>query len=745
MRRGISYSKSGFTKLATILIIVILCMGVNGITFFAPRATFVVNALPATADISLTITPDATKVVSGTLVHYLYNVSNTGDTALTGAIYDYTFGVVGNYVNLPPGSWVGFNVGHVITADTSNDRYRFGHGPVWHKCNFICICFRPNLHPTADISLTITPDETKVVSGTLVHYLYNVSNTGDTALTGAIYDYTFGVVGNYVNLPPGSWVGFNVGHVITADTSNDATAWGMDQFGTNVTSSASAFVQTYIPTADISLTITPDATKVVSGTLVHYLYNVSNTGDTALTGAIYDYTFGVVGNYVNVPPGSWVGFNVGHVITADTSNDATAWGMDQFGTNVTSSASAFVQTYIPTADISLTITPDATKVVSGTLVHYLYNVSNTGDTALTGAIYDYTFGVVGNYVNVPPGSWVGFNVGHVITADTSNDATAWGMDQFGTNVTSSASAFVQTYIPTADISLTITPDATKVVSGTLVHYLYNVSNTGDTALTGAIYDYTFGVVGAFTNLQPGDSVCFTETCVLKSNAYNVAIVTATDPFGQEVRGTASCFVRVCWPSPSPVITVTSPNGGESWVQGSCQTIKWSSDGSVGSYVKIELLKDGVVNRVLVSSTPNDGSWVWTISSKQTAGTDYTIRITSTSKSAIADSSNDNFAIKSEKTGKLPVTPPNCGESWRHGTTHAITWSKSGSTGPYVKIELLKDGVVNRIITSRTLNDCYYRWYIPSSLTPGNDYKIRITSIANPWIKESSNNNFIIVT
>jgi len=92
------------------------------------------------------------------------------------------------------------------------------------------------------------------------------------------------------------------------------------------------------------------------------------------------------------------------------------------------------------------------------------------------------------------------------------------------------------------------------------------------------------------------------------------------------------------------LTVTSPNGGQQWIRGTTHTSSWTKTGSSGSYVKIELLKGGVVNRVITSSTPNDGSYSWTISSTQTRGTDYKVRITSTSNTAIADSSNSNFAI-----------------------------------------------------------------------------------------------------
>jgi 5-hydroxyisourate hydrolase-like protein (transthyretin family) len=154
------------------------------------------------------------------------------------------------------------------------------------------------------------------------------------------------------------------------------------------------------------------------------------------------------------------------------------------------------------------------------------------------------------------------------------------------------------------------------------------------------------------------------------------------------------------------------------------------------------MKSGVLNKVIVSSTPNDGSYSWTIPSTQTLGTDYKIRITSTSNAAITDSSNSNFAIVA---GTLTVTSPNGGQSWKRGTAHTITWSKSGSPGSYVKIELLKGGVLNKVIASSTANDGSYSWTIPSTQTAGTNYKIRITSTTYASITDSSNTNFSITT
>jgi hypothetical protein len=105
--------------------------------------------------------------------------------------------------------------------------------------------------------------------------------------------------------------------------------------------------------------------------------------------------------------------------------------------------------------------------------------------------------------------------------------------------------------------------------------------------------------------------------------------------------------RVFRTMPLPTITVVTPNGGESWKAGTRHTISWTYTGISGN-VKIELIKGGVLNRVITNSTPigagGNGSFSWVIPSNQTAGTDYKIRVTSLSEPACTDTSNNNFTI-----------------------------------------------------------------------------------------------------
>ena len=68
------------------------------------------------------------------------------------------------------------------------------------------------------------------------------------------------------------------------------------------------------------------------------------------------------------------------------------------------------------------------------------------------------------------------------------------------------------------------------------------------------------------------------------------------------------------PTPAPSITVTSPNGGESWDRSVSQTLTWSYTGSPGSTVTIVLLKGTTTIGTIADNVPigssGKGSYIW---------------------------------------------------------------------------------------------------------------------------------------
>ena len=88
-------------------------------------------------------------------------------------------------------------------------------------------------------------------------------------------------------------------------------------------------------------------------------------------------------------------------------------------------------------------------------------------------------------------------------------------------------------------------------------------------------------------------------------------------------------------SVSSSITVTAPTTGVSWARGSSHAIKWSSTGSPGADVKIQLLKSGVVVKTITTSVlTSAGTFTWKVPSTLSPATSYQIKIISTTNSTV---------------------------------------------------------------------------------------------------------------
>ncbi|MCP3138707.1 lamin tail domain-containing protein [Pyxidicoccus xibeiensis] len=89
------------------------------------------------------------------------------------------------------------------------------------------------------------------------------------------------------------------------------------------------------------------------------------------------------------------------------------------------------------------------------------------------------------------------------------------------------------------------------------------------------------------------------------------------------------------------ITVTSPNGGESWTAGSARTISWSASGVTN--VRVEYTLNGSTWSTVSSSTSaSAGSIAWTVPS--TASTAARVRVSDAANASISDTSNGAFTI-----------------------------------------------------------------------------------------------------
>ena len=90
------------------------------------------------------------------------------------------------------------------------------------------------------------------------------------------------------------------------------------------------------------------------------------------------------------------------------------------------------------------------------------------------------------------------------------------------------------------------------------------------------------------------------------------------------------------------VTVTAPNGGETWGVGTMQNITWTSSGVTD--VKIELSTDNGSNwSDIIASTPSSGTYNWTV--PNTPSTQCLVRISDVSNPSTMDESDAVFTIE----------------------------------------------------------------------------------------------------
>ena len=186
------------------------------------------------------------------------------------------------------------------------------------------------------------------------------------------------------------------------------------------------------------------------------------------------------------------------------------------------------------------------------------------------------------------------------------------------------------------------------------------------------------------------------------------------------------------------LTLTDPDGGEEWEGGSEQEITWTSTGSI-SNVKLEYSKDNFVSdiNVIESSTPNDGTYDWTLPFD--ASTTVRVRVSNATNSSVNDVSDADFTITGDS---LTLTAPNGGQNWEVGDMESITWSSSGSI-TNVKLEYSTDGFssdINTIVAS-TPNDGSYTWILPND--PSTNVRVRVSNVLYSGVNDVSNADFTI--
>jgi hypothetical protein len=309
----------------------------------------------------------------------------------------------------------------------------------------------------------------------------------------------------------------------------------------------------------------------------------------------------------------------------------------------------------------------------------------------------------------------------------------------------------------SDATVLDTSNSNFSIKGQLV---MQIPNGGEVWTVAGVQNIQWSKFGAIVNVSlqystdsggtwPGGNVITASTAADPAPVDNIGVYSWTipDAIGTQLR------VRVVDTADSSTyddsnadfkirgaITLTAPNGGENWNVGSSQNITWTSAGSF-SNVKLEYSTNGFSDELqtfsITSSTPNDGTFSWTI--PDAIGTSLKVRASDVSDATVVDLSNGNFTIK----GSLTVTSPNGTEVWKVGEARNVTWNRTGSIAN-VKIEYSTNGgsaYPNTIIASTGAGSGTYAWTVPDAI--GTQLRVRVSDVTDATVEDSSNANFEI--
>jgi photosystem II stability/assembly factor-like uncharacterized protein len=196
-------------------------------------------------------------------------------------------------------------------------------------------------------------------------------------------------------------------------------------------------------------------------------------------------------------------------------------------------------------------------------------------------------------------------------------------------------------------------------------------------------------------------------------------------------------------APVATLTVTVPNGGESWAVGSPQQIQWTSANFSGN-VRIEFSNDGGASwGTLIASTANNGIFGWTV--MDTVFSQCRIRVADASDGEPFDISNGNF--KTFIPPRITLMTPNGGESWSIGSIQPIVWTSHAHDGG-VRLQVSRDGggtwqdLPGAGTADPTANDSSFTWTVSGPVSA--QARIRISDPADGSPADTSAANFSVI-
>ncbi len=174
-----------------------------------------------------------------------------------------------------------------------------------------------------------------------------------------------------------------------------------------------------------------------------------------------------------------------------------------------------------------------------------------------------------------------------------------------------------------------------------------------------------------------------------------------------------------------VLSVMKDNAEVTQVQaGDVLTLRWQDNFSAP--VKIDLFEGNNFVRTIESATESDGNYTWRAPDELAHSSKfYRLRITSVDNNLIYGFSDRPFNIQPIQPKSFISGSQINSSILKVGNQYDLSWNDN--LNETIKVELYKGGNYSRTLTASTMSDGSYRFSVPTGLTDGSDYMLKLTS------------------
>ena len=209
--------------------------------------------------------------------------------------------------------------------------------------------------------------------------------------------------------------------------------------------------------------------------------------------------------------------------------------------------------------------------------------------------------------------------------------------------------------------------------------------------------------------------------------------------------TSDGSVAVVEDQTAPLVTLTSPDGGENWACGSAHDITWDQSDNVG-----------IASDTIYYSTDGGSSWMFVWGGSPSTVYSWTVPHTPShlcrvkiiavdgSDNLNSDISEADFTISDETAPAVTLTSPDGGEDWACGSAHDITWDQGDNVAVVSdSIYYSTDGGSSWIPVWGGAATTSYSWAVPP--TPSVICRAKVVAFdeADNRTEDISDDNFII--